>query len=156
MFKAVGIVVSSEKIIAITAEIPKAGNIQILGDHTWSLQKGARSQAYHVMHQQICNYVRENKVDKVLVKESAVSLGGTKKAHLEAAELRGVVISAAAGVTSAETLSKAHMSRTFGNRKVDEYLKDNSFWDDNMDGELRSGSREAAMLLIAKYRKANA
>lgn len=38
----------------------------------------------------------------------------------------------------------------YGERKVDEYLKDNSFWDDQITGaKLKIASREAAMLIIA-------
>jgi hypothetical protein len=48
--------------------------------------------------------------------------------HLEAAELRGVVLAALATATKTVTIQKAKISKTFGKRKADEYLKDDSFW----------------------------
>jgi hypothetical protein len=48
------------------------------------------------------------------------------------------------------TVAKAAISRTFGDRNVDEYVKDDEFWDNNVEGvNLRNGSREAALILIA-------
>jgi hypothetical protein len=59
-------------------------------------------------------------------------------------------MSAAASVASVVALAKARISRTFGSRKVDDYLKDETFWTDGVAGAaLRTGSREAAMLLLA-------
>jgi hypothetical protein len=48
-----------------------------------------------------------------------------------------------------QCLAKNLVSRKFGERKVDEYIKDVVFWDTNMTGDLRAGSREAAMMLLA-------
>ena len=145
-----GILVSSDKIVAVDAEVPKTGLLKLVADHSWSLQEGERATAYAIMHQQVSDYVSEHGIKRVVVKESAVSLGGTKKAHLQAAELRGIVIAAAASKTRTEVISKAHISRTFGSRKVDEYLSDSNFWTAELEGKsLRVGSREAAMVLLA-------
>jgi hypothetical protein len=145
-----GVTVSSDKVIIVDAEVPAAGPLVIQADHSWSLQQGDRAIAYHVMQQHIADYARENNVVKAIIKGSAVSLGGTKKAHLEAAELRGVVMCALASVTITELESKARISKTFGARKVDEYLKDHGFWGKEVTGnKLRVGSREAAMVLLA-------
>jgi hypothetical protein len=143
-------VVASDKLTIVDAEVPASGPLVRQGDHSWSLQKGDRAAAYRVMHQQVADYVRENCICRAVVKASAVSLGGTKKAHLEAAELRGVVIAAASISARTETIAKNHISRTFGNRKMDEYVADDSFWSGQLVGErLRVGSREAAMVLLA-------
>jgi hypothetical protein len=83
------------------------------------------------------------------VKESAVNRGGTTKGHLESAEVRGVVISAASTIAPTEVIAKASVSRTFGSRKADEYLHDNEFWRDQVSGSLRIGSREAVLILLA-------
>jgi hypothetical protein len=145
-----GLIVSSNKVTIVDAEIPVSGSIIIQGDHSWALQKGDRASAYCIMHQHIADYVRENNIDRVIIKASALSMGSTKKAHLEAAELRGVVICAAASVTKTQLISKAHISRTFGDRKVDDYIADNMFWSKELEGAaLRVGSREAAMVLLA-------
>jgi hypothetical protein len=102
------------------------------------------------MYQHVSDYAAENAIDRAVIKESAVSLGGTKKAHLQSAELRGVVMAALAKVTTVECKSKAVLSKTFGNRKVDDYLKDDKFWAREIKGAaVRSGSREAAFVLLA-------
>lgn len=145
-----GIVVSSTDVTAVDAEVPKNGPLVLQGAHSWPLQTGDRSKAYAVMSQRISDYVGEHGISKVVIKESAVSLGGTKKAHLHAAELRGVVIAAAAAHADVRTISKANISNNFGSRTVDEYVKDGDYWKKNVTGiNLRSGSREATILLLA-------
>jgi hypothetical protein len=101
------------------------------------------------MSQQVMDYATENGIDKAIIKESAVSLGGTKKAHLLSAELRGVVMTGLAATTTVECKSKASISRTFGERKVDEYVADDDFWRGQVSGNLRVGSREAVMVILA-------
>ena len=60
------------------------------------------------------------------------------------------MIAAAASVCPVRTIVKATISRTFGTRNVDEYVKDDEFWNENVQGvKLRGGSREAALILIA-------
>lgn len=146
----VGIAVSGEKLTIVDASLPNAGPMAINSDHTWKLQKGDRACAYNVMYQQLADYLGQHEIDRVIVKASALSQGGMKKAHLKAAELRGVVLAAAASVTTVTALSKAHISKNFGNRKADEYLTDEAFWAKQISGgRLRAGSREAALLLIA-------
>ncbi|MCY1551239.1 hypothetical protein D9M68_875560 [compost metagenome] len=114
------------------------------------MQKGDRAPALSVLHQRCADYFRENEVDLVIVKASALPTGSVKLAVLGSAEVRGVVIAAAASSTEVAILSKALISRTYGERKVDEYLKDDSFWAEHTEGgKLRKTSREAAMLVIA-------
>jgi hypothetical protein len=61
---------------------------------------------------------------------------------------------AAGAIAPTEVKSKASISRTFGQRKVDEYVADNEFWSNAVTGvNLRAGSREAAMV---SERSANA
>jgi hypothetical protein len=108
------------------------------------------------MHQHVAGYAQENGIARAIIKASALSQRGIKKGHLEACELRGVVMSALAGVTTTECRSKAHVSRTYGKRKADEYLADDDFWAAKVTGNnLRSGSREAALVILAA-RKADA
>jgi len=149
-----GVVVSGDKITVIDAEVPDTGPIVVQSDQSWPLQSGDRIEAYVVMAQQVANFATENEIDLAVVKESAVSLGGTKKAHLESAELRGVVLCALGSVTKVELQSKGVISRTFGARKVDEYLSDDAFWKQQCRGaKLRAGSREAAMIVLAARKK---
>ena len=119
-------------------------------DQSWKLQEGDRALAYNIMYQRISDYLNENGIERVIVKASAVTTGSMRKAHLHAAELRGVVIAASAAVTKVNMLAKAHVSRTFGERKVDEYVADDAFWSASVAGKsLRKGSREAAMMILA-------
>ncbi len=149
----VGFVASGASVVVVDAQIPNDEDegITIQSDQTWRLQKGDRVAAYHVLYQQCVNYLEENGIDVAVVKASAtLGGGGMKLAHLEGAEVRGVIAAAAASVCTARMVSKAVISRTYGARKVDEYLKDDDFWDEHVEGgNLRAGSREAAMLLIA-------
>nr|WP_256834267.1 hypothetical protein [Pseudomonas oleovorans] len=150
--RVVGIVVVGQSATVVDTEVPadQSKPITILSDTTWNLQKGDRAPALSVLHQRCADYIRENKVNLVVVKGSAVPTGAAKLALLESAEVRGVVIAAAGSSSDVCILSKALISRTFGERKVDEYLGDDGFWNDNIDGvKLRKTSREAAMLILA-------
>lgn len=147
----VGFVISGNSVILVDAKIPmdQGDPIEIIGDHTWPLQKGDRPAAYDVMYNRCSNFLNEAKVDSAIVKASATSKS-TTLSHLNSAELRGVIIAAAAGVCPVRTLAKGVISRTYGNRKVDEYLKDDDFWaKSTTGGNLRKASREAMMILIA-------
>jgi hypothetical protein len=147
----IGVVVSPDKVTAVDAEVPEDGPLIIQADHSWPLQKGHRASGYKVLHQQLADYCREHEIKRAVIKGSAVNpRGGTTMAHLEAAELRGVAIAACATVADTQTIPKATISRTFGKRKVDDYVADNGFWENETIGTpLRIGSREAAMVLLA-------
>lgn len=146
----VGIAVVGDKVTIVGATVPATGPIVIEYDVTWTLQTGNRADAYKFMHHQIADYIGSKSVVNVIVKASAVS-GSTKLSHLTSAELRGVVICAAASsAANVSVLAKNNISRNFGDRKMDEYLKDDAFWTAEVAGvHLRNGSREAAMLLLA-------
>jgi hypothetical protein len=148
-----GLVVSGEDIKMVDAEIPDDVNapIVIQSDQTWPIQAGDRPKAYEVMHRQLVNYAKENGISRAVVKASATGKGMIMKlSHLQAAELRGVAISALASVTDVETITKSYVSRNFGERKADEYLKDNAFWTKEVTGAaLRGGSRPAALVILA-------
>lgn len=147
-----GIAVVGDKITVVHAEVPadQGDPIIILSDSSWPLQQGERGAALAVLHQRCQNFFEQNNIQLVIIKASALPQSGVKLAVLESAEVRGVVIAAAASKTKVEILSKAKISRTYGDRKVDEYLKDNSFWSGKITGsKLKVSSREAAMLIIA-------
>jgi hypothetical protein len=148
----VAFVVAGDVVTIVDTETPDNADdpITILADDTWKLQRGDRAEAYEVMSRRCINYLRENDVDSAVVKASALTMGSTKLAHLHSAELRGVVIAAAASVTPVRTVAKSLVSRTYGDRKVDEYVDDDDFWDEHTTGgRLRKSSREAAMIVIA-------
>ena len=146
----VGVAVSGEQVTLVDATVEAGKPLVINFDKTFKLQKGGRPEAYRTMHYQICDYVHNNKIDLVIIKSSAVS-NSAGKAHLNAAELRGVVMAAAASVTKVAMQSKAQISKNFGERKFDAYLKDGDFWSENVSGvPLRGGSRDAALIILAQ------
>jgi len=149
--KWLGVVASGDRVTMVHANVPDGGPIEIIEDCHLRLQQGDKADAYHVMHQQLRDYVKENKIETSIIKGSAVTgKGKAKLANLESAELRGVAICALRETAPVIIETKGHISKTFGDRKVDEYLKDDDFWSKNVTGvELRGGSREAAMLLLA-------
>ncbi|MDV3459034.1 hypothetical protein RZN05_18695 [Sphingomonas sp. HF-S4] len=146
-----GLNASKDSVSVVDAEIPDKGPVVILSDDTWKVQKGDRATAYSFLHQQCADYVKENGIDAVVVKASAVTgQGSAKLGLLTSAEVRGVVMAAAGSHCKVKALSKAAISKTYGERKVDEYCADDAFWAAQTKGQpLRKMSRETAMLLIA-------
>jgi hypothetical protein len=60
------------------------------------------------------------------------------------------VLGALSGVVPTEVKAKAAISKTFGSRNVNEYVADDDFWKKEVIGvNLRNGSREAALVLLA-------
>lgn len=150
--RCVGFVVVGEMVTVVDADIPddKDDPITIVADDTWRLQKGDKGSAYAVLHQRCADYLRENKIASVIVKASALPTGAARLGLLASAEARGVIIAAAASVCDVKIVAKAVISRTYGERKVDEYIQDDTFWNEQTEGgKLRKTSREAAMLVIA-------
>lgn len=148
----VGIIASGSSVVLVGANVSDDHEepLEIVYDQTFRLQKGDRGEAFHVMYQQCAGHLEESGADTAFVKASSLPQGSMNKGILNGAEVRGVVIAAAASVCPVQEVSKAAVSRTYGDRKVDEYLKDNDFWEDATTGtKLRIGSREAAMLLVA-------
>jgi hypothetical protein len=147
-----GLSASKDSVNVVDAEIPDDdGPIVIRMDDTWKVQKGDRSAAYNVLHQQCADYIKENGIDAMVVKASAVAgKGSATLGLLLSAEVRGVVIAAAASQCPVKALSKAVISRTYGDRNVDDYVGDDAFWaDKTTGGTLRKLSRETTMLIVA-------
>ncbi|MBZ9675257.1 hypothetical protein [Mesorhizobium sp. ES1-1] len=147
-----GLITSKDLVTVVDAEVPDGDNpIVVISDDTWRIQKGDRAAAYSVLHQQCTDYVTENGIEAVVVKASAVTgQGSAKLGLLISAEVRGIVMAAAGALCPVKALSKAVISKTYGDRKVDEYVADDAFWvAHTTGGSLRKLSREAAMLLIA-------
>lgn len=152
--RCVGFTVMGHSVTVVHADVPSDINlpIEIVLDATWPVQDGPRPEALSVLYQRCASSLKEHGAEHVVIKASALpQTGGTRLAHLEGAECRGVVLAAAASIGKPVLiLSKATISKTYGNRKVDEYLKDDHFWSNNTVGsKLRKNSREAAMLIIA-------
>ncbi len=148
-----GVVVSGDEVRVTILDVPDSGPLILVGDQTCPLQTGDRAGAFAAMHQRIHDLVKTNGVKKVAIKETAAGKN-MGLAHLKSAEVRGVVLAAAsAGCGNVVQVSKAVLSRSFGERKVDEYLKDDAFFTQHVVGELRRGSREAVFVVVASTRK---
>ncbi|TBB58960.1 hypothetical protein ELH42_32650 (plasmid) [Rhizobium ruizarguesonis] len=142
-------VVVSEKIILVEGVLNGDKTVTIVKDEPFDLEKGDRQLAYAVMHKRVKDRLSQG-IDQVLLKASAGGRNPATSAILHAAELRGVFLSAVPDGIPVRQLQKNALSRNFGSRKVDEYLKDDAFFGENFDGvNLRKGSREAAFLLLS-------
>lgn len=142
-------VVASEKVVLVEGTLNDDHTVTIIKDETFDLEKGDRQLAYTVMHKRIRDRLSHG-AQQVVLKASAGGRNPATSPVLQAAELRGVFLSAVPGTVPVRQLQKSSISRNFGSRKVDEYLKDDAFFEENFGGAgLRKGSREAAFLLLA-------
>jgi hypothetical protein len=145
-----GIVVSGSQLDAVHMEIDACSAV-VNNQFTWKLQSGDEALAYTAMYDRVKDYVKNNGIEHVVVKASAVGQNKPTLAHLKSAELRGVItVASVAGGASTQLIQKGTVSRTFGDRKVDEYVKDDSFWNKHVNGDLAKGRREAALLVLSQ------
>lgn len=151
--RVLGLGATKDNVIYVDVEVPDDPDepITVLADGNWKIQKGDRSDAYQVLHQQCLDYVTESGVEEVVVKASAVMARGSMRlGMLHTAEVRGIVIAASASCCPVTQLQKAVVSRTYGDRNVDDYIEDDGFWAEHTAGmPLRKMSREVAMLVVA-------
>lgn len=148
----VGITVAGNTLDVVDVEVPHDGALVLQLEDTWDLQTGPRPEAYGLMFERVAQYVRENQIKHVAVMASARS-PGMGLAHLEAAELRGVVMGGAASAGAAiHVTPKSAISNNFGERKVSQYVGDEEFWTAEVSGAVKKVRREAAMLILAETR----
>lgn len=151
-----GVTVSGEKAILVDATVPDEENEPVIinNDFSLKLQTGDKPEAYSTFYKELADYAKEKGIQSAVVKSSAaLQKGGGKLSHLLSAELRGIAIAALSSVCHTEVVSKSNMSRNYGDRNVEEYVNDNDFWNENIDGSIRAGSREAAFCILARCRK---
>jgi hypothetical protein len=150
--RCVGLVITASDVTVVDTTIPDDPDepLTLIRDETWKLAGGERATAYETLFHRCAGYIHENRVDQVVIKASALPQGsGAKASILDGAELRGVIMCAASSACSTRVLEKSWISRTY-KRKVDEVIKDDGFWEEQLGGaKLRKGSREAAMLVVA-------
>ncbi len=147
-----GVTVSGEAIQVVHMDTGQTKPF-LVNQFTWKLQTGDVVDAYHVMHERVRDYVANHGVSEVIIKASAVGQSRPTLAHLRSAELRGVIcVAAKVGGAMARLVSKAVISRTFGDRKVDQYVEDDGYWKEALDGDLTKGRREAALLVLSQER----
>ncbi|MEK1950565.1 hypothetical protein WF331_02020 [Pseudomonas sp. YNh] len=149
--RCVGLVITASDVTVVDTTIPDEPDAPLIlnRDETWKLAGGDRAKAYETLFHRCAGYIQQNGVDQIVIKASALPQGGGGNGILDGAELRGVIMCAAASACATRVLEKGWISRTY-KRKVDEVLKDDDFWEEQLDGaKLRKGSREAAMLVVA-------
>ncbi len=151
--RCMGITVEGSTVTIVEAQLPDDPDapIEIVLGTKWDLQDGEPAAAYAVMSRRCTNFVKENGIKRIFVKATTAPLGRVKVAPLlSSAELRGVVIAAAACVGQVTLITKQHISRTYGDQSFDEYCKDDGFWAAQTTGvQLRKFCRPAAMIIVA-------
>ncbi len=147
----VGFAVTKDDVVLVQLSLHEDGGVTVENDVTWNLQNGERPPAYYVMFKRVADYVRDRKIDAVVLIGSSVSGHAAKLGLLTGAELRGVVAAAAASVLGrVEVHSKGTLSRASSRGRVDKYVSDESYWVGRIkSGNLRKGSREAAYAVLA-------
>lgn len=145
-----GVVVSGNDAICVHLECGQ-NTPTLVNQFTWSLQAGDRAAAFATLFERMKDYVQEQGISKVAIKASAVGQARPTLSHLHSAELRGIV-STAAKVGGAEVIfiQKGVISRSFGSRKVDEYIKDDNYWEAEIEGDIAKTRREAAFLILCQ------
>lgn len=145
----IGAVVASEKIILVEGEVRDDGTIALIKDEKFNLEDGDRQRAYKTMHQRISDRLGRG-VEQVVLKASSANKFTASQDALHAAELRGVFLSAIPDGVEVKQPHKKNLSRDYGSRKIDEYIKDDDWWSKYFIGECRKGSREAAILILTR------
>lgn len=145
----VGIVVGSESVVLVEGKQDRDGTITLIKDETFDLEDGDRHKAYAVMHRRILDRFSSGAIAKAVFKASSAGKFSATQGLLHAAELRGVVLAAIPDRVQVVQSHKKTLSRHFGSRKVDDYTKDDAWWQTNFSGPCRKGSREAAFLILA-------
>jgi len=145
-----GIIVSGSQIQVVHLAI--SGDNAVLTDQfNWKLQSGDQPHAYAAIYERIKEYIENNSVNHVVIKASAVGKNKATLAHLKSAEIRGVICAASvAGGAETKFILKGTISRTFGSRKVDDYVHDDTYWDNQGLSGLTKGRREAAILVLSE------
>jgi hypothetical protein len=147
-----GLQVTSEKIDLVVLILSNE-QFTLEGQYTLKLQAGDRPPAYGKIYNDVVDLITDKKIDCACVKASATMGSGTSGGLLNGAELRGVAIAACASVCDVKLVRKGVVSRAYGERKVDQYIADNSFWETRGLASLQKGKREAAFLVISQFTK---
>ena len=151
-----GFLISGNTITVVEAAIPddQDAPIEILSDASWKVQQGGSAQAYDVLYGRCVNFLRDGNIEHAVIKGSATTRGAATLSLLHSAEVRGVIIAAAATAGEVTIVQKGLVSRTYGDRNVDDYLSNDAFWKRQTIGvSLRKTSREAVMYIIATRAK---
>lgn len=109
---------------------------------------------YCQMYERVRNYVSNNSIQSVAIKASAVGQTKPTLSHLHSAELRGVIcVASKIANANVYVIQKAVVSRTFGSRKVDDYVSDDEFWEQSLVGDVAKSRREAALIVMSQMER---
>jgi hypothetical protein len=150
-----GIDVRGEEVTLLGLRLAETGEItEVLIEDTWNLQTGDRGAAYAVMFDRLINCLAEQPVDYIAVKASEAN-SFLRLPHLQSAELRGAVITAAAKSGGRLFLVPTGIiSRMYGGRNNEQYIQDDEFWERKLtEHSIRKKSRQAAMLIFMARRQ---
>jgi hypothetical protein len=151
--KLAGIKVSGDTLQVVVLAQDAAGDFTLTDQSALKLPKGERPDACRTLHGQLADYLKQRKVDHVCIIGSAVMPGRSATlALLQSAEMRGVAMAAAASVADTKLATKSSISRSWGDRKFEEYIKDDKFWDVLNVPDLKKGMREAALVIISQFK----
>lgn len=148
----IGVVVGSDYVDVVLLQQSGPNTFTVQDETTLTLQTGDRPTAYSVLRDQFSDYLQQHHAVCVCIQQTALSRRGITMGHMLAAELRGVIqAAAAASCSQVRLVSKATVSRTFGDRKVDEYLGDDSYWQTIGLAGLKKGLRHAAFVVVCEF-----
>ena len=146
-------IVSGETVIVVLADVDgeQPRPLTILSDAKWNIDKQRGPITHAELYRKCQDYLAEHAVTDVVVKATYTAQYNPGFAFLEAIEFRGILIAAAAGVCDVTLIKKSVISKTYGELKVDEYVKDDAFWTEMTLGgvDLDKVGREAAMFMLA-------
>lgn len=146
------IVVRGVQVDLVDALIKRAGPIFVNRDLSWKLSSRNRPAAYARLYQEIVSYLSEQQIEQVLFRGVDVFRSMTKS-HLEAAELRGVILAAIAAHGPMFSLVPSEVEKMLDQGKLHDVIDDDAFWRSAATGAaVRKRSREAAALLVAAQR----
>jgi hypothetical protein len=151
-----GIQASGKSVRIVAVDEDKNGELTYVGTETCPLQDGDHCAALEQVRTRVMNSLRTLSIQKVALLDTAAgkTIGF---AHLQGAELRGVVKAAAsAAVGDVVLVKKGVASRTFGARKVDGYVADAAWFGEQIAGpELSKVDREVVFCILAARKPRN-
>ena len=152
--KILGVTATGKEVSLVFLEKITETEFVLIDEFNLNIQSGDRAAAYRNLAQRFSDYLAGKGIEIICIKGSAPSGSGATQALLEGAEVRGVVLATSAAACSRVIQSTtSSLSKSFGNRKVDEYCKDSSFWDGLNLLKLKKGMREAAFFAIAQTKE---
>lgn len=143
-----GIVTGGDHIDLVIGNFEADRTVTVTTARTLTLGSGTRAAQLCSIAEQLRTVLREANVENCYVRGSAYSMG-MKLAHLESAEVRGIAVIVAGSVSNVTLLAPAVVGRTFGDRKPQEYLSDNSFWKQQGCESLAKKYRQACLQILA-------